>query len=250
MQTHHLRSGETMTMVARRFGLSVAELSAANRIVNPHDVRAGTALQIPDRFEDAPAPRRIGGSAPVGPVSAAQGSPRGITVEQLRRIMPNLTTTLAGRYLPLLNAAMNEAGITTPKRRAAFLAQVAHESGQLRFFEEIASGAAYEGRRDLGNVRPGDGRRFKGRGPIQLTGRTNYRAAGRALGIDLENNPTRAATPEVGFRVAAWYWRTRGLNELADQGDFREITRRINGGFNGLADRQQFWARARSVLGA
>jgi putative chitinase len=145
---------------------------------------------------------------------------------------------------------MNEAGITTPKRQAAFLAQVAHESGELRFFEEIASGAAYEGRRDLGNVRPGDGRRFKGRGPIQLTGRANYRAAGRALGIELENNPTRAADPDVGFRVAAWYWRTRGLNTLADQGDFRQITKRINGGFNGLADRQRYWARAKAVLGA
>jgi len=164
--------------------------------------------------------------------------------------MPNLSLARARQYLPHLNAAMNEAGITTPKRRAAFLAQVAHESGELRFFEEIASGAAYEGRRDLGNVRPGDGRRFKGRGPIQLTGRTNYRAAGRALGLDLENNPTRAADPDVGFRVAAWYWRTRGLNTLADQGDFREITKRINGGFNGLADRQRYWARAKTVLGA
>jgi predicted chitinase len=135
-------------------------------------------------------------------------------------------------------AAMREAHITTQPRARQFLAQVLHESGRLRFFQEIASGAAYEGRRDLGNVRPGDGRRYKGRGPIQLTGRANYRAAGKALGLPLEARPDLAARHAVGWRIAAWYWRTRGLNALADRGDFLGITRRINGGTNGLADRQ------------
>ena len=143
---------------------------------------------------------------------------------------------------------MQEAGITTKPRQAMFLAQLAHESGGLRYMEEIASGAAYEGRRDLGNTQPGDGRRFKGRGPIQLTGRSNYAAASRALGIDLVNNPTRAADPDVGFRTAAWYWNTRNLNKYADSGDFKELTRRINGGYNGLADRQKYYARALDVL--
>jgi putative chitinase len=162
--------------------------------------------------------------------------------------MPSLSEAKARQYLPFLNAAMNEAGITTKARQTAFLAQLAHESGGLRYFEEIASGAAYEGRRDLGNTQPGDGRRFKGRGPIQLTGRANYRAAGRALGIDLENNPRRAADPDVGFRIAAWFWKTRGLNALADQGNFREITRRINGGYNGYSDRVQYYQRAQRAL--
>lgn len=234
-------------MVAKRFGTSVDRLAAVNGIQNRHRVTAGTRLIIPDGFDGAPSRPVVRPSATHAVVAAA---PRGISVEQLRRIMPNLSLPRARQYLPFLNSAMNEGGITTPKRRAAFLAQVAHESGQLRFFEEIASGAQYEGRLDLGNVRPGDGRRYKGRGPIQLTGRTNYRAAGRALGIDLEGNPRRAADPDVGFRVAAWYWRTRGLNALADQGDFRTITERINGGTRGLADRQRFWERAKAVLGA
>ncbi|MCY1077094.1 glycoside hydrolase family 19 protein [Archangium lansingense] len=91
---------------------------------------------------------------------------------------------------------------------------------------------------------------YKGRGPIQLTGRNNYRAAGQALGIDLEGNPTRAADVDVGFRTAAWFWNSRSLNPLADQGNFREITRRINGGFNGLAAREAYYARAKQVLGA
>ncbi len=172
----------------------------------------------------------------------------GVSLSELRRIMPDLPLSKAKAYLPHLNRAMVEFKINTPKRQAAFLAQLAHESVQLRYFEEIASGAAYEGRRDLGNIYPGDGVRYKGRGPIQLTGRANYRTAGRALGLNLEKYPKKAATAAVGFRIAGWYWSTRGLNGLADAGNFREITRRINGGYNGLSDRLNYWARAKRVL--
>lgn len=190
------------------------------------------------------------------PVQSAQVSAAGdsfsknaVSPEQLRRIMPNLSAARAEQMAPHLNRAMDEAGINTPQRAAAFLAQLAHESGGLVHFEELASGRAYEGRRDLGNVQPGDGVRFKGRGPIQLTGRANYAAAGKALGLDLVNNPELAARPDVGFRVAAWYWNSRGLNALADRGQFDAITQRINGGQNGAADRRQYFARANSVLG-
>jgi predicted chitinase len=173
----------------------------------------------------------------------------GVSLQQLRSIMPNLTESRAQEMLPHLNAAMQEAGINTPRRQAAFLAQLAHESGEFRYMEEIASGAAYEGRLDLGNTQPGDGVRFKGRGPIQLTGRSNYRAAGQALGIDLENNPRRAADPDVGFRTAAWFWNSRNLNSFADAGNFDAITFRVNGGFNGKASRDTYYARALQVLG-
>ncbi len=172
----------------------------------------------------------------------------GLNEKQLRDIMPRLSASRASECLPHLDAAMVEANILTPQRQAAFLAQLAHESGELRYFEELASGEAYEGRKDLGNTQPGDGVRYKGRGPIQLTGRSNYRAAGRALGLDLEANPQRAADIDVGFRVAAWFWTSRGLNALADAGDFREITRRINGGFNGLAHREAYYRRALELL--
>jgi len=146
--------------------------------------------------------------------------------------------TVVAREAPLAAAAMLEHGITTRRRAAYFLAQVLHESGRLRWFEELASGAAYEGRcSDLGNCHPGDGRRYKGRGPIQLTGRANYRAAGRVLGLPLEQHPGLAARHQVGWRTAGWYWHCRGLNTLADRGAFVEVTRRINGGTNGLADR-------------
>jgi predicted chitinase len=147
---------------------------------------------------------------------------------------------------PRAEKAMLEHAITRQARARDFLAQVLHESAGLRFFEEIASGAAYEGRADLGNTHPGDGRRYKGRGPIQLTGRANYRWAGRILKLPLEQNPGLAAQHEVGWRIAALYWKSHGLNELADKGQFVAITRRINGGTNGLADRLRY----RQVVGA
>ena len=108
-------------------------------------------------------------------------------------------------YLDYINQAMTEGQINTSPRQAAFLAQLAHESGQLVYMEEIASGDKYENRSDLGNTQPGDGKRYKGRGPIQLTGRSNYRDTGRALGLDLEANPEQVATPSIGFRTSVWY---------------------------------------------
>lgn len=179
-----------------------------------------------------------------------------LTPDPLRRIMPNLPAAKAALLLPHLNAAMAEFGIDTLLRTAAFVAQLAHESGEFRWMEEIwgptDAQRRYEPPSDLagrlGNTQPGDGKRFKGRGPIQLTGRANYERFGGLLGLDLIAAPEQAATPEVAFRIAGLYWKSRGLNELADAGDFKAITRRINGGFNGLADRQKYYERAQAVL--
>jgi predicted chitinase len=143
---------------------------------------------------------------------------------------------------------MREFEIATYLRAAAFLAQLAHESAELRYFEEIASGRAYEGRKDLGNTQPGDGMKYKGHGPIQITGRANHTACGLALGLDLVNNPTLITQPQNAFRSAGWFWDTRGLNALADQRLFKAITKKINGGFNGLADRQKYYDRALRVI--
>ena len=129
-------------------------------------------------------------------------------------------------------------GIDTPLRIAHFLAQVAHESDGFRAMEEYASGVAYEGRRDLDNSEPGDGQRFKGRGPIQCTGRANYRRYGRLFGIDLERHPELLSTPSLGLLAACAYWQANGLNALADRDDLATITKRINGGTNGLDDRR------------
>jgi predicted chitinase len=171
-----------------------------------------------------------------------------VTDDELRQVMPNLPAAKRAAYLPFIQQAMAEFAITSYLRETAFLAQLAHESAELRYMEEIASGAAYEGRANLGNTQPGDGKRFKGRGPIQLTGRSNYKRYGDLLGLDLINNPTQAATPEVGFRIAGQFWKLNGLNELADKQDFRQITKRINGGYNGLDDRIKYYERAKKVL--
>jgi predicted chitinase len=183
-----------------------------------------------------------------------------LTAEQLQSIMPRLPAARNSELLPFLTAAMTEFAIEAPRRAAAFLAQLAHESGQFRFMEEIWGPTDAQRRyepvtklsQDLGNSEPGDGKRFKGRGPIQLTGRANYKRFGDLLSVDLVANPPRAAMPDVAFRVAALFWSKKGLNELADQASddaFKEITRRINGGTNGLAERQAFYAVARTVLG-
>lgn len=140
-----------------------------------------------------------------------------------------------------LSAAIHfaDAGITSSAMRLAHaMAQLGHESAGFRAMEEYASGAAYEGRADLGNTQAGDGVRYKGRGPIQITGRANYRRYGRMLGIDLERRPELASAPSVGLMVSCAYWSDRGLNALADRDDLEAVTLRINGGLNGLADRR------------
>lgn len=133
-------------------------------------------------------------------------------------------------------------------RVAHFMGQLIHESGSFRYMEEIASGAAYEGRADLGNTQLGDGVRYKGRGPIQITGRANYRYFGRAIGIDIESNPTIAAVPSVGLHLALEYWKDRGLNPLADRDDVEGITRKINGGTNGIDDRKAQLAKLKGWM--
>ena len=173
-----------------------------------------------------------------------------ITTDLLRHIMPESGPRAALFTVPLVTAAA-EFDIDTAERVAAWLAQLAHESGQLRYVRELASGEAYEGRKDLGNTQPGDGARFRGRGLIQITGRANYEQLRVALGLDCVAHPVILEDPHNAARVSGWFWKGRGLNELADGGaaNFTKITRRINGGTNGLADREMFYSRARAALG-
>jgi predicted chitinase len=170
-----------------------------------------------------------------------------VNVDTLLVAMPGLVRSTASSYLPLMEAAQREHNITSEMRSRMWLAQVGHESLSLRYMEEIASGAAYEGRKDLGNTQPGDGMKYKGRGPIQVTGRYNYTQAAAALGLDLVNRPEIAADPPHAFRISAWWWATHGLNEISDTGDVTAATRRINGGLNGLSDRQSRYSRAQSL---
>lgn len=145
---------------------------------------------------------------------------------------------------------MYDYGVTKPITAAHLVAQLAEESDAFRTTEEYASGAEYEGRLDLGNVQAGDGKRYKGRSYIQVTGRANYRALPHWDGIDFEKHPERLAEPKYAARAACWWWRQHGLNQLAVHGDedtVEAVTRRINGGLNGLITRRAYFVRAYPV---
>jgi putative chitinase len=140
-----------------------------------------------------------------------------------------------------LAEAMTAWQINTTQRRAMFLAQVAHESGMLIYTRELwgptPAQRGYEGRIDLGNVVAGDGYAYRGRGLLQITGRANYRAASEALGVNFVEYPMLLEQPHWAAQSAAWFWQSHGLNQLADASQFERITRVINGGLNGQADR-------------
>lgn len=177
--------------------------------------------------------------------------PKQLTLDALRAVMGHSSNNIVDVYFPILKILLPHYDVATPLRTAHFLAQVGHESLSFKHTEEIASGEAYEGRADLGNTEPGDGPRFKGRGLIQLTGRGNYDAYSQYLGIDLlrpgqETLPARH--PFYAVDVSLWFWGNRNLNRLADDDELRAITRRINGGYNGLEDRAAYLERAKFFL--
>ncbi|ANI16648.1 glycoside hydrolase family 19 [Pseudomonas citronellolis] len=206
-----------------------------------------------------------------------------LTQQQLLQILPNAGPR-AGFFVPALNRAMQRYQITSSVRMAAFLAQIGHESAQLtRLVENLnydAAGLArvwpkryadaagkpnalalnlarhpqaianntYAGRNGNGPASSGDGWLYRGRGLIMVTGRANYRAAGAGIGQPLEDQPELLEQADFAAMSAAWWWSANGLNDLADAGRFDDITRRINGGLNGQADRLALWEKAKAVL--
>ena len=164
-----------------------------------------------------------------------------MTAEQLKMCMPNITKANIEKYLPHINEQLPKYGIDTTLRLCHFLAQVGHETLSFFYYRELASGKAYEGRKDLGNVNPGDGVKFRGRGCIQITGRSNYKAVSKYIFGDerLVDTPELLELPEYGIISACWYWTTRHLNKYADKDDVKTITKLINGGYNGFTDRNE-----------
>ena len=186
-----------------------------------------------------------------------------ITAANLKQIMPNAVKNVGRNphfsgytfeqiLLYILRYAQ-EFDINTPLRWCHYLAQIAHESAELRYSEEIGSGKAYDTGKlaiKLGNTpeADGDGQRFKGRGLIQLTGRANYEAYKKYCGFDVVKQPELLAKPVGAIRSSMWFWKSKGLNELADRDEFTAITKRINGGINGIEDRRKYLAKAKKVL--
>lgn len=174
-----------------------------------------------------------------------------ITAKQIEQ-STGARTDRAQAFEAHINIAMRTFAIDTPVRQAAFLAQVGHESGGLRWLTELwgptPAQERYEGRKDLGNTVEGDGFKFRGRGLIQTTGRANYTATGAALSLNLLQSPELLAQPEFAAMSAGYFWQSNGLNAIADSGDFERLTRRINGGVNGLQDRIALHTAALRVL--
>lgn len=190
----------------------------------------------------------------IGSNSERAGHMSPVSLDQLERIFPGTPKTTLEKYLPYLDQAMRDYGIDTPKRAAAFLAQVGVETDNLKTLEEYGGKAYFEqnygSRRDLGNERSGDGARFHGRGALQLTGRTNYRKASDALEVDFVGDPDLAKDPKYAFATAGWYWDSKDLNDDADKSNIDAITHTINGGSNGSAERNENYRRASKVLDA
>lgn len=181
-----------------------------------------------------------------------------LTEQQLLQILPNARAK-AGVFVSAINQAMAQFQVNTPRRVAAFLAQIGHESGHLQFVRELGGGA-YLAKYDTGPLAErlgnspeadGDGQFYRGRGLIQITGRHNYLMCSIGLFGDdrLLREPELLEQPEWAAKSAAWFWFSKGLNVLADGDRFLDITRRINGGTNGIAERRQLWGKAREVLG-
>jgi putative chitinase len=185
-------------------------------------------------------------------VAAPPRVARGRDVESWKRVIRSISPRASAAIVDGVAATMpqlvSQYGLNTPTRQAFFLAQTAEESAGFTTTTEFGSGAEYNGRRDLGNTHPGDGPRYKGRGIIQLTGRSNYAHYGQILHKDLVGNPDLAAKFPVAALSAGEYWKSRGINACADRNDFICATRKVNGGTNGLSVRQQYLAKARTAL--
>lgn len=166
-------------------------------------------------------------------------------------IMAKGNTGTIKTYFSLFKVLFPKYHINTPLRTAHFLAQVGHESLSLIYTKELASGAAYEGRLDLGNTEKGDGSRFKGRGLIQLTGRSNYASYGKHANLNLlqkGNEGLISSVPRYALDVSLWFWENKRLNLYADADNLMVITKRVNGGYSGLSDRQDYLDRAKFFL--
>jgi putative chitinase len=231
---HTVKSGETLSSIARQYGVPLSELRESNpEITNPHRIYVGQTIMVmqPDPSPHAPSIQ--------------------LQTHQLKEIVPTLTEAQAQALITPLTYALRMAEASTIERQAAMLAQVAHETGGLRHMRELGREGyftRYDGRKDLGNIHPGDGAKFRGRGFIQLTGRANYQRCSQALGIDVVEQPELVETYGVAAMVLAWYWNEHHLNQYADTGNFVGLTKRINGGVHGLEDRQRYYQRALEAL--
>ncbi len=279
MKKYTIQAGDTLGSIAKKFyndPMKYKEIAEVNYIVNTNVIIVGQELIIPDIKDELVLKSESISKA----VVLDQKNDSLLTVDSLRHIMPNASEDHISKYFDALNSQMNKFGINTPLRIAHFIAQVAHESGSLKYSsenlnysekalravfgkyfptDELAEAYArqpekianrvYANRMHNGDEASGDGWKFKGRGLIQLTGRDNYTQCGTKLRIDLINHPELLSDqPRMAVDAAVWFWNKCNLSTYADQDDIRRITKIINGGYNGLENRKAYLARAKEVL--
>lgn len=274
MSTYYtVQPGDTLGKIADKYygtPSKYMEIADANHLANPNDIQVGMKLLIPN----------VNGNLSQENHTNSSGS-LSLTIAQYKAIIPYATEANLEKYAEPLNINMASHEINTPLRVANFIAQIAHESGSLNYNTENLNYSAqalqavfgkyfptaemaneyarkpeqianivYANRMGNGDTASGDGWKYRGRGLIQLTGKYNYQECGNGLNLDLVDHPDQLANnPNTAVLGAIWYWNSRNLNMYADQDNIRTITQLINGGYNGLADREAFLARAKQVLG-
>lgn len=275
MATHIVKSGETLGSIAKEYlgsSSKYMEIVQANNIDDPNRVSVGTELTIPEQSDIKTSTISAG---------ASDGGSFALTLDQLMAILETSDNEKAQHYLAGLNACFDRYQINTPLRVAHFMAQVCHESGNFKYTsenlnysakalravfgkyfstdeiaeeyarqpEKIAS-VVYANRMGNGDEQSGEGWQYRGRGFIQLTGKENYQNYAQSCGDDVVANPEMVADDPIHcVGGAGWYWDSRSLNRYADEDDIKTVTKRINGGFHGLDDRQAKLDNAKQVLG-
>jgi predicted chitinase len=223
-EAHTVKQGDTVYSIAKSQGVDVKDIAKANKLDKNFSIKPGEKLIIPGKDKK----------------SADTKKP------EKKKIDTSKTMT-GTTHEAVLTRTARAAGITNPTELAAFLAQCAHESHDFKSMVEYGGSLDFRKydpkfaprkARALGNTKAGDGARYKGRGYIQLTGRYNYKRAGEALGLPLEEKPELAENPEVAAKIAVWFWQSRVQPKVDNYNDVRAVTKPINPGLNGLQDRK------------
>lgn len=287
--SHKVIAGETLSGIAKRYlgdAARYTEIAELNHLQDPNRIQVGQILRIPEAESNQAesttdfVTREQSETLTAQTTTSLTSTETLISQVQLQTIFNDADTSTVNLFATAINHCLQQYSINTPLRVAHFLAQIAHESGCLRFTEENLNYSAkalrsvfgkyftddtlaeqyarkpqaianrvYASRMGNGDEASNDGWTFRGRGLIQLTGRHNYRALSKDENVDIEANPERCSEdPEWAVKVAGWYWDKHQLNEQADKDDLRSITKAINGGFNGIEQRAAYLKRAKEVL--